>query len=197
MRDVDPEKLSDEELLKMQDNEDAKNILYSRVLPLLRSLVNHFNIKGYDRDDLLQEASLAFTGAVNTYRDDKNAQFRTYLYKCARLHLLRLADRMKKEEQVVSLFDPVSENSPDIRVIDTLVADDDTFTEELMREQLADLISQVAEDVLSDFEYTVFQMFFIDNHKVADIAELLSCSPKSVENTLYRIRTKLKKNFNS
>ena len=189
----DLKKLSDEELLKLGDNEDAKNVLYSRVLPLLRSVASHFVIRGYDGEDLLQEASIAFTNAMRTYRDDGEAQFRTYLFKCARTHLLNLAKRMKREEQTVSLFDPLNDQSPDILVIDTLISEGDEFTEQVMREALSDLISEIAERELSDFEYTVFQMFFMQGTKVAEIAQMLQCPPKSVENTLYRIRTKLKK----
>ena len=191
--------LTDEELVRMWDNEDAKNALYCRMLPTLYKLIAPFNaygIQGYDYDDLLQEASLAFTRAVTTYNPGKNAKFRTYLWICVRSHLLNLAKHAKTDSErsingAVSLYEPLNSENPDIKVIDTLSTESD-FEENAVREQLTETILNRAEKILSMFEYTVFKKFYIENSKVSEIAKALGCSVKSVENTLYRIRTKFR-----
>ena len=188
--------LTDEELLLLHDDEDAETILYYRVKPIMRAAAQPFitrGIDGYDEDDIMQEASLVFTKAMKTYDSSKAAKFRTYLYSCVRSHLLNLVKRSQKNTKTVSLFDPIDSENPEILVIDTLVSEEDSFEEEALREQLYSAVGELAAKVLSDFEYTVFVMFFIEHRTASEIAENLSCSIKSIENTLYRIRTKLKK----
>ena len=53
--------LTDEELVRMWDNEDAKNALYCRMLPTLYKLIAPFNaygIQGYDYDDCFRRRHL-------------------------------------------------------------------------------------------------------------------------------------------
>ena len=192
--------LTDEELVQQWDNDDAKNALYERMLPTLHKLTAQFSehggILGYDSDDLLQEASLAFVRAATTYNPDKQAKFQTYLWICVRSHMLNLAKHAQSASErsvasSVSLYEPLNNDNPDIRLIDTLSTEYD-FEENVMREQFTDMVLSIANNMLSPYELNVFNMFYIKNLSISDIANKLNCSKKSIANTLYRIRMKFK-----
>ena len=132
--------------------------------------------------------------AVSGYNPDKNARFRTYLWICVRSHLLNLAKKENstaKNGTLVSLYEPVNADNPDVRLIDTLSTESD-FEESAVRAEITEMIIRDAKKKLSMFELAVFRLFYMKNMRVQDIASKLGCSAKSVENTLYRIRTKFR-----
>lgn len=186
--------LSDEELIKLWKNPDAKDELYLRSLPVLHRLIMPFKqrgIDGLDSDDLLQEASYAFTKAALSYDPARNASFKTYLWICARSHMLTLARQADDEGDTVSLDEPIDGENSDLTLTDTLAVMT-TPEEDAVNESCIAVISSAAKRILSKNEYEVFKMRYISEMKPAAIAESLNCSAKSVENALSRIRRKLK-----
>lgn len=183
---------TDEELVSL-GTEEAKTVLYTRVMPVLRTCILPFreSVDGYDEDDLMQEAALVFLRSVSDYDESKGAKFRTFLYTCVRSHMLNLLKR-SKSKKTVSLYEPVNEQNPDIMVIDTITTSE-SFEDDAVREQLKDVLSELAAKALSPFELKVFTLFFTENRNASEIASICGCNIKSVENTLYRIRIKLRK----
>lgn len=186
--------LSDEELIKLWKNPDAKDELYLRSLPVLHRLIVPFKqrgIAGLDSDDLLQEASYAFTKAALSYDPARNASFKTYLWICARSHMLTLARRAAAENGTVSLDEPIDGGDSNLTLTDTLAATT-TLEEDAVNDRCIALISSAAKRILSKNEYEIFKMRYISEMKPVAIAKSLNCSVKSVDNALSRIRRKLK-----
>lgn len=188
---------TDEQLLLHWDNDDAKNMLYMRMLPIMRKVIMPFTrtIPGYDYDDLLQEASLAFTRAVRTYNESRNASFKTYFWIYARSHMLNLAKRANRDisNETVSIYEATGDDDSGIRIIDTL-SDGSDYEADAINEQAIETLRKKAKQTLSKFEYAVFYMY-LDGKKALEIADALGCSRKSVANTLQRIRKKLRYNL--
>lgn len=192
--------MTDNELISLWDNEDAKNVLYLRMLPSVIKITAPFRsrgISGYDYDDLLQEASLAFAKAVRSYDPNRNASFRTYLWIRVRSHMLNLVKHSKTDSarslsNTVSLYDSADNDTPEIRLIDVLSTQESTYEDDAIREQSMELIRKRAKHILSKFEYSVFYLY-LEGKKTAEISDALGCGKKSIENTLQRIRTKFRR----
>ena len=72
--------LSDFELIKLiqQDDEQAFNILFTRYLPLIKTIVSKHIENLSDFEDMLQEATISFYYATIFY-DFHSSSFKTYL----------------------------------------------------------------------------------------------------------------------
>ena len=75
-----------------ENDYNSYNILFNKYLPVLKSLTYKYykNYKnyGYDYDDFFQEASIAFSNAVEKYDAEKNALFYTFVTLCVNRSLL-------------------------------------------------------------------------------------------------------------
>lgn len=191
--------LSNEQLLMLWNDDEAKNALYLRILPILRKAIQpfkHCESLWLDDEDLIQEASLAFVKAAVSYDVNKSSSFATYLWLCVRSHMLNLTKRAKRNTNQngsnLSLYDIVQhDDTADVRIIDTLAAPT-TPEDEALNEQSAQSITETAMHTLSQFEYSVFKLRYINGKSITETAAILGCSKKSAENTLYRVRCKLK-----
>lgn len=84
---------NDYELVYMV-NEDGSygDLLYQKYKPVLLSIVNEFfqNYRnyGYDYDDFLQEASIAFFQSISKFDESKGSLFYTFMTLCVRRKLM-------------------------------------------------------------------------------------------------------------
>ena len=78
------------ELIKKSQNGDKKafNTLYKRYGFFLYKICQPFANAFKDPQDLLQEGSIAFIKAINTYKVDSEVNFSIYLKKIVRNHLI-------------------------------------------------------------------------------------------------------------
>jgi len=130
-----------------------------------------------DKDDLHHEASVAFYRAVMTYDTEQSkVTFGLYAKICIRnrmISLLRKSQSEKKRAQSIA----ASTASP-------------TIGNDVDREALL----AVADGVLSDFEKTVFFMY-IGGSSYRNIASSLGTTVKSVDNALFRAKSKLRNGY--
>ena len=86
-------KNNDYELLYLigENNEDAKDILYKKykeaVLIKVKKCYPLFRNYGVDFNDLVQEAMIGFTNALNKFNEQRNVEFATFANKCIDLQL--------------------------------------------------------------------------------------------------------------
>ena len=99
------DEVNDYELLSIvADNEDATEILFKKYRPLIVGIARKFysSIKnnGCDFNDFVQEAMIAFSMAINTFDEKKDALFFTYAKTCIERRLstlLRTFNRAKNQ----------------------------------------------------------------------------------------------------
>lgn len=175
-------------------NEDANEILIYKYRPLIVSvaqkLIKYCN-GGVDLNDLIQEGMLGLNEAINSFRDDREANFSTYARICIQRRIVSLVKSTKTQKNMI-LNNSFSIEDEDMNLSDrylldnslnpsTMVEDYD-YTEHLfnkLNEQLTDLEKQVFELKKDGFEYK-------------EIAELLEKDAKAVDNAIQRIKAKLK-----
>ena len=95
-----------------ETNEDIRDSLYEKYLPTIKYVVKKFttNAKklGLEYSDLMQEANVAFTDAINTYDQNKDASLQTFIVLCVQRRLTNVISKAqttksKMEQQSLSL----------------------------------------------------------------------------------------------
>ena len=179
-------------------NEDANEIMIYKYRPLTvnlaKKLIKYCN-GGIDLNDLIQEGLVGLNEAVNSFREDKETNFGTYAKLCIerRMYSLVKSTRTYKNKilnESISLEDE-DENNIDRFLIDNSnnpsdMVEENDYQENILIElnnQLTDLEKQVFELKKNDFNYK-------------EIAEILDKDPKVIDNTIQRIKAKLKKILN-
>ena len=163
-------------------NKDSFNEIMSRYEPLIASIVGKY-LRGElfgdsDRDDLLQEASIALYNAVMSY-DISQSEVTFGLYaKICLSNSLNSASRQRKRQR----------KADDAQISGGTSESSSYGAEERISD--AGLLLDRVDDLLSDFEKAVFRLF-IRGYSHKFIAETLGRTEKSVDNAIFRIRSKI------
>ena len=178
----------DNEILFMieEENEDATLALidkYSNLINICISKYNKYLEKiGLEEKDLYQEGLLGLLEAANRFATTCiDSRIKSYLKTSTRNKHSYLNNSLS--------LDNIYED--DITLYDFASADEVTPEEKILLESELKEIYQRLKQVLTDFEYVVFSLH-IKGYKNEEIASKLKKEKRSIENTLYRIKTKLK-----
>ena len=176
-------------------NEDANEIMIYKYRPLTvnlaKKLIKYCN-GGIDLNDLIQEGLVGLNEAVNSFREDKETNFGTYAKLCIERRMYSLVKSTRTYKNKI-LNESISLEDEDENNIDRFLVDNRTNPSEMVEENdyqekvLIELNNQ-----LTDLEKQVFELKKNDfNYK--EIAEILDKDPKVIDNTIQRIKAKLKK----
>ncbi len=174
---------------------DALTALIVRYTPMLRSLVAPFYIAGADRDDLLQEATLAFIKAVNRYDGGKGAAFSSFAFAVAKKRILDVV-KLSKGKKYSPLND-ASPITPEYRdgegegEYSDDAADAKNPIDCYIEEENEVRLSKALRSVLGDREREVLELYLAGS-SYNEIGAKLGISPNTVDNTLTRIKKKLR-----
>lgn len=138
---------------------------------------------GYEKEDIRQEAVIAFLHALYSFDEEKGANFKTYASVCVKNHLssiLRSGNRTKNLAMLdyipIDEVNIASKNEPEIDWIE--------------KEAVFDIKKRITE-ILSGFETEVLELY-LKGFSYKKIGEKLGKSEKSVGNALSRVRKKLR-----
>ncbi len=175
-------------------NEDSSSILLYKYRPLIVSIATE-KIKycdgGVDLNDLIQEGLLGLNDAIESFNDYKDANFGTYAKTCIEnkiSSLIRSTKRYKNKILNESVAFEVDDNSMEKYLVDQR-NNPSTLIDESERQK--ELLKKL-DEVLTNFEKEVFALKR-QNLNYKEIALELNKEPKSIDNTLQRIKNKLKK----
>lgn len=166
---------------------DAITQLMTELLPFIhKKAFACASVSGLDAEDLAQEGLIGFLGAVRTFKADSGVQFSTYACSCI-LNGMRSAMRSAAKVSAVPAAAVVSMD--DANEWDFAQRDPQDIVAE---NEEANGLWRIVEQRLSAREQQVLRLY-IGGDSYAAIARKLSLrSAKSVDNTLQRIRKKLK-----
>ncbi len=187
--------ITDNELLSMiEESEDAFLELIKRYTPLVNIIVNKYKEKGVglglEITDIYQEGLIGLINAIRTYNTNKDASFKTYaniIIERTIIDLIKENNRIKfktlnsaisldklNEVGETNLYNKIEISIPSIekRLIDI------EETEELKQK-------------LTEFELKVFELK-MDGKTNKEISIILDKPSRSIENTIQRIKTKIK-----
>lgn len=159
----------------------AFEALSSLYLPLLNSLAKKYHASCREEvslDDFMQEAQIAFSDAIVHY-DAEGAKitFGAYAKVCVRNRLISCVRKLKSKKRVKrELLEPMSND----------VVQDTVVYRELLN---------LAGNTLSPYEKKILQLK-ADGHNAKEISIITGKSEKSVNNAIYRSRSKIRDTIN-
>lgn len=190
--------LSDNELLELineEKNNDAMETLIKRFGPLVTRQSRSLYIIGADEEDLIQEGMIGLVKAVNDYKADKGASFKTFAFMCVRRQMLTAINNSNNRKNIplnhyISIYG--DGNGDYVSPLDEMDSGVITNPEDIMlaRLQESDLI-KVIESKLSKFEHQVLDEY-LTGASYEEIGERLGKTAKSIDNAVQRIRAKLR-----
>ena len=194
--------INESELVSLlaEDEENVKNIIYDKYGYIIDILVHKYNnvikILQIDEEEVRCEASYGFSDGINSYNDEKSASLATFLTLCIERRITKYLNKFttKKAKFLNETFslDYVNRNK-DTTLIES-ISDDNKFNplNNLTEIETFDEILSLAKENLSLFEFTVFT-YMLNDITYQNIAKSLEKTPKQIDNTIQRIKLKMRK----
>lgn len=170
------------------NNQDAFSELLSIYDPLIQSMVAKFKMDGMtsaDVEDMKQEAVLAFYNALVAYDPQfSEVEFGLYAKVCVYNRLVSHVKSVKKY---------IAANTLSLGTDELLkyVSSEGDPSRRIIEQEEESALLKIIRASLSDMENRVFDMY-VSGMSAAEMSARLDMTEKSVSNTVYRIRKKLK-----
>ncbi len=191
---------SDEELLRQMQDGDTEIVDYLMVKykDMVRKKANAFFLIGADNDDLIQEGMIGLFKAIRDYNEEKEVPFAHFAKLCItrQMYTAMEASQRKKHAPLnsyVSLYEePDTDGSvPLTEVLQSLTNGN---PEDLVIDHENVLAFQKRiDEKLSKMEREVLALT-LQGLDYQQVAEIMGKPPKSIDNALQRMKTKLKEN---
>ncbi len=157
--------------------------LYSPLISeLAKGVLSHLpDTVRIDEDELRQEAAIKLYQAALSYRFDENVSFGLYAKICIRNRMISILRKYGSGE--ITTVEMPSEllDSKECDPSETIISS----------EREAELYNSI-KDVLSPVEFEVFNLY-MDGCRSKEISRRLSLDVKSVDNAVYRMKSKIHK----
>ena len=175
------------------NNEIAQDLLYEKYNYIIKSILNKYRrvflALNIDLEEARQEANLAFSYAIYNYNEDRDTSLNTFVTLCVERRIravIKSKETMKSKVQ----SETISLNSDNF--LENTIAD--FQYEPSKRIENIDMLKYInskVKDLLSDKEKEVYNLL-LQGMDYQEIAINLIKTPKQVDNTIQRIRIKLK-----
>ena len=197
---MDYEEYNDHELIMLisENNDDARNIIYEKYHYIIDIIFKKYYKRALalavEPSDLFQDALLGFTDAINRYKEEDQASFATFATMCVDRRIkttLRNAQTIKNK--IASDTVSLEYEYDDFLTLKDMIKDDrlvDPLDEVTDQEYYQELNNRIIKE-LSDNEKQVYQLMK-ESYNYTEIAKILNKEPKQVDNTIQRIKNKIK-----
>ena len=152
------------------------------------ALARSFSLPASELEDLCQEGRMALYRAAMSY-DEKTAKFSTYAITCMTNAMISLAKKYNSAGSA-SLYDVSPEEYESGRNVMG-----DAHNGGVSALEIEELLSENSSVGFSGYERRVMSLK-LSGYKVSEIAKIVGKEAKSIENTLFRARKKLKEHLN-
>lgn len=186
----------DEQLVELYKKGDPAvlNFICEKYKPLVLKIARPLYIVGAETDDLIQEGMIGLFSAIGDYQQDKGISFFKFAESCIKNHMFKAIDKSNRKKHsplnsYVSIY-----QGEDGEISENFFTDENTTDPAVLlveAENKSDLLKDLHKS-LSKTETQVFDLY-LQGLNYIEIAERLSKTPKSIDNTLTRIRQKAKK----
>jgi len=194
---------TDEELITLIQNgdESAETELFSRYKDLVVKIARGYFIVGGDLEDLVQEGMIGLYKAIKGFSDEKEASFKTFAVLCIK-HQIQTAikhantNKNKPLSSAVS-FQSFTENgmSENLDFLPIALVLEDTPEEKIIDKENFKSLNKKIKSHLSPLEFKVLKLY-LQGYSYREISTALEVSSKSIDNSLSRIKTKLRAKLN-
>ncbi len=193
---------NDSELIMMyRDNdEDAKNLLFYKYRYIIDILINKYmrflaNLN-IDYQEIISECNVGFSDGLRCFDENKDASLVTFVTLCIERRLNSIIrkynrDKYKGLQETYSLDFIYDDNNS--RLMDAISdnSKNDPLSNMAEEEKYQELIKNL-KDALTQREYEVFSLM-ARGFTYLEIADILKLTPKQVDNTMQRLKVKVRK----
>lgn len=204
---TDLEEMTDEDIIGEIRNgrQEAMDYLLEKYKNLVRQKARTLFMIGGDNEDLIQEGMIGLYKAIRDYKEKDDNIFFSFAELCITRQLFTAIKASNRKKNIplntyISLNTPVhktEDSEEDIVLSEVVLKDKIQNPEEMVIDkENTDMIKYELERRLSKFEREVF-VRYMDGDKYTQIAEALGKEPKSIDNALQRIRSKVTEILNT
>lgn len=185
--------------INKKDN-NARNKLIEHNLRLVAHIVKKYDNNKNNVDDLISIGTIGLIKGIDSYSINHNTRLTTYIAKCAENEILMHFRQSKKNNNTISLDDPIGfdKDGNDITILDVLKVDDPDFLEEIDKNDNIKLLKKYL-NVLTDRESEIIKRRYgLDNYDEQtqkEIAKELKISRSYVSRIEKRATTKILREF--
>ncbi len=193
--------LTDEELVRraqQEKDEEACEFLLYKYRNLVRSKVKSYFLQGAERDDLMQIGLIGLWEAITDFRSDRHTSFACFAKVCIQRQMISAIKAATRQKQTplnssISLEAPPNGVDEDRDLAEIYDADNHQDPQTLVLGKEGErALKATLRDELSPFEWEVLTEYQTGK-SYKEMASVLDCKIKSIDNALSRIRRKLPK----
>lgn len=184
-------KYSDEELIqRLRAGETGiADYLIEKYKYLVRRKARAMFLIGGDTDDLIQEGMIGLFKAVRDYHSGKEASFVTFAQMCIDRQIYSAVQSSNRQKHMpLNTYISLSQEDEESPLAQAWV---ETPEEIIIDRENTRALEDEIKSALSPMENTVLN-YYLEGKSYADIGMLMDKNPKSVDNALRRIRTKIR-----
>ena len=186
----------DHQTLKKAQKGDENSIqeIFLEFRHLIYMRAKKFFFYGADRDDVIQEAMIGLLKAINAYDDRKKASFPTFAALCIKRQLITaLKSSNSGKHRILNMAVPATEENQESKFTYSnnslqFCNPEDIF----MSKEKFKALDYYLKNNLSKMENEIFE-YMLTEMSYTEIAKITGREPKSVDNSIQRIKKKLKK----
>jgi len=194
--------MSDEQILECikNGNSDGVDFIMEKYKNLVRQKARTLFLIGGDKDDLIQEGMIGLYKAVRDFDASKESSFFHFADLCITRQLYNAVKASLRQKNIplntyVSIYTPLykefAEEEDSTPLMETILPEQKLNPEEIVIDkENTDMIEYELGKRLSQFENEVLG-FYISGLNYQQIAKKLDKSPKSIDNAIQRIKSKL------
>lgn len=194
--------LSDEEMIRIIKDGDSYAIDYlmDKYKEVVKKKAKTLFLIGGEKEDLIQEGMIGLYKAIRDYQFDKENSFYSFADLCISRQMYSAINASNRKKNLplntyISLYTPINteneDNEDKTTLADTMYLYNDLNPEKLVIDkEKTSMIEDELYKRLSDLEKQVLDLYLQDL-KYQAIARVLNKEPKSIDNALQRIKTKL------
>lgn len=191
--------MDEKELINLaKTNDDAKNELYKKYKYIGDILIKKYHsiagVLNIDVNEMISEASFAFSDAINSYQEDKNTKLATFISLCIDRRLQKLIKKYSSEKARVlnNTYSLDYDYNEDGTTLKDLISDSssDPLINLAEKQEYEELLSKIKE-VLSESEYEVFKLYS-NGFDYQTIALITNKNAKQIDNTIQRLKHKIR-----
>lgn len=177
-------------------NEIAQDEIYNKHKNIIDIYLNKYRRVFYalniDLEEARQEANLGFSYAIYNYDEEKDATLSTFINLCVDRRLRKLIRSYETtKNKIISETVSLNNTNSDFNLEDII---GDEKYEPLRKLEGIDTLKYInseVKNILSNNELEVYNLL-IQDMNYQEIADKLNKTPKQIDNTIQRIRIKLK-----
>ncbi|MGL5901763.1 MAG: sigma-70 family RNA polymerase sigma factor [Cetobacterium sp.] len=161
---------------------------------------NNFFILNGEKEDLIQEGNIGLMKAISYFNIKKNTKFETFAELCIKRQIITYIEKQNINKQklltaAINYYPKSFENEEEVFLEKLGVNYNTPESIFIRKEELKLMLNNINQLKFSQLETRILNLLFKE-YEYSDIIKILNEKPKKIDNTIQRIRKKIKKLIN-